>query len=36
MAFEESAPGASLGVTTFAKVSGKDFLRGMLIREISK
>lgn len=36
MAFEESAPGASLGFTTFTKVSGKDFLRGMLIREISK
>lgn len=35
MAVEEGAPGATLGVTTFRTVSGKDFSKGMLIREIS-
>lgn len=35
MAVEEGAQGASLGYTTFRKVSGKDFAKGMLIREIS-
>lgn len=34
MAVEEGAPGATLGYTTFRKVSGKDFTKGMLIREI--
>ena len=36
MAVEEGAPGATLGFTTFRKVSGKDFTKGMLIREIDK
>ena len=36
MAEEEGAPGATLGYTTFKKVSGKDFVRGMLIKEMSK
>ena len=35
MAVEEGAIGANLGFTTFRKVSGKDFAKGMLIREIS-
>ncbi len=35
MAVEEGAPGATLGFTTFRKVSGKDFAKGMLIRELS-
>ena len=35
MAVEEGAKGADFGFTTFRKVSGKDFMRGMLIREIS-
>lgn len=35
MAEEEGAPGATLGCTTFRAVSGKDFARGMLIREMS-
>lgn len=34
MAVEEKAEGASLGYTTFKKVSGGSFYRGMLIREI--
>lgn len=34
MALEEGAPGASLGCTTFRTVSGKDFAKGMLIREM--
>ena len=34
MAVEEGAKGAGLGFTTFRKVSGKDFSKGMLIREI--
>ena len=36
MAAEEGAVGATLGCTTFRKVSGKDFSKGMLIREIDK
>lgn len=36
MAEEEGAQGATLGFTTFKTVSGKDFSKGMLIREISK
>lgn len=36
MAVEEGAAGATLGYTTFRKVSGKDFSKGMLIREITK
>lgn len=36
MAVEEGAVGANLGFTTFRKVSGKDFSKGMLIREMSK
>lgn len=36
MAEEEGAVGATLGCTTFRAVSGKDFSRGMLIREMSK
>lgn len=36
MAEEEGAVGATLGCTTFRKVSGKDFSKGMLIREIDK
>ncbi|MDR0988550.1 MAG: hypothetical protein LBM06_03685 [Prevotellaceae bacterium] len=34
MALEEGAEGANLGFTTFKKVSGGDFLPGMLIREL--
>lgn len=34
MAVEERAEGATLGYTTFKKVSGGDFYPGMLIREI--
>lgn len=34
MATEEGAAGATLGCTTFRKVSGKEFSRGMLIREM--
>ena len=36
MAEEEGAPGATLGCTTFKKVKGKDFAKGMLIRELSR
>ncbi|MBQ8224936.1 MAG: hypothetical protein IJZ86_06270 [Bacteroides sp.] len=36
MAEEEGAPNATLGYTTFEKVSGSDFFPGMLIREITK
>lgn len=36
MAEEEGAEGATLGYTTFRVVKGKDFSRGMLIREITK
>lgn len=36
MAEEEGAVGASLGYTTFKVVSGKNFSKGMLIREMSK
>lgn len=35
MAEEEGAVGATLGCTTFRTVSGKDFSKGMLIREMS-
>ncbi len=35
MAEEEGAPGSTLGHTTFRVVSGKDFAKGMLIREMS-
>lgn len=35
MAVEEGAAGATLGYTTFRTVSGKDFAKGMLIREMS-
>ncbi len=35
MAEEEGAQGATLGFTTFRSVSGKDFAKGMLIREMS-
>lgn len=35
MALEEGAAGATLGFTTFRKVSGKDFAKGMLIREMT-
>lgn len=35
MAEEEGAMGATLGKTTFKVVSGKDFAKGMLIREMS-
>lgn len=35
MALEEGAQRATLGYTTFRKVSGKDFTKGMLIREMS-
>ena len=35
MAEEEGAPGATLGFTTFKKVSGKDFAKGMLIKEMT-
>lgn len=34
MAEEEGAVGATLGYTTFRAISGKDFAKGMLIREI--
>lgn len=34
MAIEEKAEGATLGYTTFKKVSGKNFYPGMLIREL--
>ncbi len=34
MAIEENAYGADFGMTTFKKVSGRDFYEGMLIREI--
>ena len=33
MASEEGAQGANLGFTTFRKVSGREFSKGMLIRE---
>ena len=36
MASEEGAVGSNLGFTTFRKVSGKNFTKGMLIREMSK
>ena len=36
MAVEEGAVGATLGYTTFRKVSGGDFAKGMLIREMTK
>lgn len=36
MAVEEGAAGATLGFTTFRKVSGGDFAKGMLIREMTK
>lgn len=36
MASEEGAVGSNLGKTTFRAVSGKDFAKGMLIREITK
>ncbi|MBR0259692.1 MAG: hypothetical protein IJQ49_05420 [Prevotella sp.] len=35
MAVEEGAQGATLGFTTFRKVSGKDFAKGMLIRDMT-
>lgn len=35
MAVEEGAQGANLGYTTFKKVSGKNFAKGMLIREMT-
>ncbi len=35
MAVEEGAQGATLGFTTFRKISGKDFVKGMLIREMT-
>ena len=35
MAVEEGAKGATLGCTTFRKVSGKEFSKGMLIREMT-
>lgn len=35
MAAEEGAVGAGLGCTTFRVVSGKDFAKGMLIREMA-
>ena len=34
MALEEGAPGSTLGFTTFRRVSGNDFAKGMLIREM--
>ena len=34
MAAEECAPNATIGATTFKKISGGDFFPGMLIREI--
>lgn len=36
MATEEGADGATLGYTTFRAVKGKNFAKGMLIREITK
>lgn len=36
MALEEGAAGATLGYTTFRKISGKDFSKGMLIKEMTK
>lgn len=36
MAKEENANGADFGYTTFEKVSGKDFAKGMLLREMSE
>lgn len=36
MAVEEGAPNSALGCTTFKKVSGGEFMPGMLIREIKK
>lgn len=36
MAEEEGAAGATLGFTTFRAVSGKDFNKGMLLREMDK
>jgi hypothetical protein len=36
MATEEGAQGANLGFTTFRKVSGKNFSKGMLIKEMNK
>ncbi|MGM9693888.1 MAG: hypothetical protein ACI3YC_02640 [Alloprevotella sp.] len=36
MADEEGTPAAALGFTTFKKISGNDFVPGMLIREIKK
>jgi hypothetical protein len=36
MAVEENATNATLGYTTFKKVSGGDFYQGMLIREMNK
>ena len=35
MAQEEGAAGSTLGCTTFHKISGKDFEKGMLIREMT-
>jgi len=35
MSVEEGAQGATLGYTTFRKVSGKEFEKGMLIREMT-
>lgn len=35
MAVEEGAQGATLGCTTFKRVSGKDFAKGMLLREMT-
>lgn len=35
MAVEEGAVGSTLGYTTFRKISGKDFTKGMLIREMT-
>ena len=35
MAVEEGAQGSTLGFTTFRKVSGKEFSKGMLIREMT-
>lgn len=35
MAEEEGAMGATLGYTTFRKISGKDFAKGMLIKEMT-
>lgn len=36
MAAEEGAVGGNLGYTTFRAISGKNFAKGMLIREITK